>query len=213
MKKIYKNKLIIIAEIGVNHNGNLSVAKKLIDEAKKAGCDFVKFQSFKAENLVKKGTKITSYQKKNIKKNISQITMLKKLELSEKNHKDLHKYCKRKKILFLSSPFDIESLELLFKLKIYNIKIASGEITNYFLLRNIAMKAKKIFLSTGMATLNEIKNALKILEQNGIKKKNIYVMHCHSDYPTNFKDVNLRAMNKSTTNVFPFLSIQLFTAS
>lgn len=190
-----KNKCLIIAEIGVNHNGSLKIAKKLIDTAKNAGCDYVKFQSFKSDNLVRENLKLVNYQKKNLKKNITQIKMLKNLELSEAKHKIIIKYCKRKKISFLSSPFDNESLDLLFKLKSFNIKIASGEITHYALLKSVAKKAKKIFLSSGMSNLNEIKNALKILKKYGPKKKEIYVLHCHSDYPTKINDVNLRAMS------------------
>jgi len=187
-------KTLIIAEIGVNHNGNIKIAKKLIDVAKKAGCDFVKFQSFKANNLTRENTKAAFYQKKNLKKNISQKKMLEKYELSENDHKVILKYCKRKKINFISSPFDNESLQLLFKLNQFNIKIPSGEITHYALLKAIAKGAKKIILSSGMSNLNEIKNALRIIQKHGFKKKNVIVLHCHSDYPTQLKDVNLRAL-------------------
>ena len=189
-----KNKTLIIAEVGVNHNGNINVAKKLINIAKKAGCDFVKFQSFKAENLVQSKTKIIGYQQKNLKKKITQIDMLKNYELTENDHKILINYCKKKKINFLSSPFDVESLKLLFNLNIFSIKIPSGEITHYILLKQIAKRAKKVFLSTGMSNIKEIKNALSILTGYGLKKKNIYIMHCHTDYPTKLKDVNLNAL-------------------
>jgi len=190
-----KKKVIIIGEIGVNHNGNINTAKKLIIVAKKDGCDFVKFQSFKAINLVKQETGIAGYQKNNLKKkNIKQIDMLKQYELSVKDHVKLINFCKRKKIKFLSSPFDTDSLKLLFKLGVKNIKIASGEITHYPLLRDIGKGAKKVFLSTGMANLAETKSALKILTKNGLKKKNIIILHCHSDYPTKLKDVNLNAL-------------------
>ena len=189
-----KNKTLIIAEVGVNHNGNINVAKKLINIAKKAGCDFVKFQSFKAENLVQSKTKIIGYQQKNLKKKITQIDMLKNYELTENDHKILINYCKKKKINFLSSPFDVESLKLLFNLNIFSIKIPSGEITHYILLKQIAKRAKKVFLSTGMSNIKEIKNALSILTGYGLKKKYIYIMHCHSDYPTKLKDVNLNAL-------------------
>jgi len=190
-----KKKVIIIGEIGVNHNGNINTAKKLIIVAKKAGCDFVKFQSFKAVNLVKQETGIAGYQKNNLKKkNIKQIDMLKQYELSVDDHEKIINFCKRKKIKFLSSPFDTDSLKLLFKLGVKNIKIASGEITHYPLLRDIGKRAKKVFLSTGMANLAEIKSALKILTKNGLKKKNIIILHCHSDYPTKLKDVNLNVL-------------------
>ena len=190
-----KFKSFIVAEVGVNHNGNIEIAKKLIDLAKKADCDYVKFQSFKASNLVKQNTGIAKYQKNNLKnKNIKQIDMLKKYQLSYDDHKSLINYCKKKKIKFLSSPFDTDSLKLLFRLGVKNIKIASGEITNYPLLRDIGKKASKVFLSSGMSSLQEIKIALKILLNNGLKKKNIVILHCHSDYPTKLRDVNLKAM-------------------
>ena len=164
----------------------------------------LKFQSFKADNLVRESLKLVNYQKKNLKKNITQIKMLKSLELSEVKHKIIIKYCKRKKISFLSSPFYNESLDLLFKLKSFNIKIASGEITHYALLKSAAKKAKKIFLSSGMSNLNEIKTALKILKKYGPKNKEIYVLHCHSDYPTKINDVNLGSFFNifKDTNIF-----------
>ena len=189
-----KNKTLVIAEIGVNHNNDLDIAKKLIQIAKKAGANFVKFQTYKTENLVKKLTKITKYQQANLKKKTNQFQMLKKLELSENDHKKIIEYCKKIKISFLSSPFDIESLNLLFKFKIFNIKIASGEITNFALLKKTARKAKKIFLSTGMSNMKEISDALRVLINNGAKKKDITILHCHSDYPTELKNVNLLAM-------------------
>lgn len=189
-----KKKTIIIAEIGVNHNGNINVAKKLIDIAKKSGADYVKFQTFKTENLVRINTKTVQYQSKNLRKKTTQFNLLKKLELSENNHSKIIKYCNKLKISFMSSPFDLESLNLLFRLKIFNIKIASGEINNYILLRNLAQKAKKIFISSGMSTLNEVSQAIKILIKSGAKRKNITILHCHTDYPTQLSDVNLFAM-------------------
>jgi N,N'-diacetyllegionaminate synthase len=190
-----KNKTIIIAEIGVNHNGKIEIAKKLVDVAKKAGADYVKFQTFKARNLVQKNTKASQYQINNLGKNITQDTLLKKLELSENDHKKIIRYCSKRKINFMSSPFDLESLDLLFSLKIFNIKVASGEINNLIFLEKLAKIAKKIFLSSGMATLKEVSKALQILIKNGAKKKNIFVLHCHTDYPTQLNDVNLLAMN------------------
>ena len=189
-----KKKTIIIAEIGVNHNGNINVAKKLIDIAKKSGADYVKFQTFKTENLVRANTKTAQYQSKNLRKKITQFNLLKKLELSENNHNKIIKHCNKLKISFMSSPFDLESLNLLFRLKIFNIKIASGEINNYIFLRNLAQKAKKIFISSGMSTLNEVSQAIKILIKSGAKRKNITILHCHTDYPTQLSDVNLFAM-------------------
>ena len=205
LKNMRNHKTFIIAEVGVNHNGNISIAKKLIDIAKRAGCDFVKFQSYRSDYLVRKNENIIGYQKKNIKKKISQYKLLKKFELSPKDHEVLLRYCKKKKISFLSSPFDTESLKLLFKLKVFNIKVASGEITHYLLLKEIAKKAKKIFLSSGMSNLNEINNAVKTLIKYGAKKNNICILHCHSDYPTKLSDVNLLALkdikNKLKINV------------
>jgi len=188
------NKTKIIAEIGVNHNGSINIAKRLIDIAKKSGADYVKFQTFKAKNLVRENTKITKYQRNNLRKAITQFDLLKKLELSLHDHKKIIKYCKKKKIIFLSSPFDLESLDLLFSLKIYDIKIASGEINNLIFLKCLAKKARKVFLSTGMSTLSEVSKAISILTQNGIKKNNITILHCHTDYPTKLADVNLLAM-------------------
>ena len=189
-----KNKTIIIAEIGVNHNGNINIAKKLINVAKKSGADYVKFQTFKAENLVRVNTQATQYQSKNLRKKITQFNLLKKFELSESDHNKIIKYCNKKKISFISSPFDLESLNLLFHLKIFDIKIASGEINNYIFLKNLAKKAKKIFISSGMSTLNEVSQAIKILIKNGAKRKSITILHCHTDYPTQLIDVNLFAM-------------------
>ena len=203
--KTAKNKTKIIAEVGVNHNGNLKIAKKLIDVAKKSGADYVKFQAFKAINLVQKKTNSLKYQIKNTNKNDGQFNMLKKLEINKIFIESVLLYCKNKKINFLCTPFDIESLNLLYSLKIFDIKVASGEINNYFLLKNIAKKANKIFLSTGMADIKEISQALEILQANGAKKKNITLLHCHTDYPTDLNNVNLRAMttmkNKFNMNV------------
>ena len=166
-----KNKTIVIAEVGVNHNGNINLAKKLIDIAKKSGADYVKFQTFKAKNLIRKNTKTTHYQSKNLGQKITQFNLLKKLELSENSHGKIIKYCNKKKINFMSSPFDLESLNLLFRLKIFNIKVASGEINNYIFLKKLTRKAKKIFISSGMSTLDEVSQAIKILIKNGAKKK------------------------------------------
>ena len=188
-----KNKTIIIAEAGVNHNGSIKLAKKLIDVAQKAGADYVKFQTFDVDHLILKNTKTATYQKKNLNKNISQYSMLKKYQLSYKHHKDLINYSKKKKIKFLSTAFDIKSLNLLQSFKLDYIKIPSGEITNYLLLKAISKLNKKILLSTGMATINEIKQALKSLRR---KKEDIIILHCTSDYPANLKDLNLNFLHK-----------------
>jgi N,N'-diacetyllegionaminate synthase len=185
-KKIRKT--IIIAEAGVNHNGNMHNAKKLIDIASKAGADYVKFQTFDVKYLILKKTKTASYQKKNLNKKISQYNMLKKYQLTNQNHLDLIKHAKKKKIKFLSTAFEIKSLNLLKKFKLDYIKIPSGEITNYPLLKRISNLKQKILLSTGMSTLKEIKQALKILRR---KKKDITILHCTSDYPANIDDLNL----------------------
>ena len=188
-----KNRTIIIAEAGVNHNGNINLAKKLIDVASKSGADYVKFQTFDVDQLILKNTKTAGYQKKNLKKNISQYQMLKKYQLTDTNHKELLKYSKKKKIRFLSTAFEEKSLNLLKKYKLDYIKIPSGEITNYPFLKKISKLKQKILLSTGMATLNEIKQAIKALRK---KKKDITILHCTSDYPANLKDLNLNFIKK-----------------
>jgi len=187
-------KTIIIAEVGINHNGNINIAKKLIIAAKKADADYVKFQTFKADNLVKKYTPLLDYQKE--KRNLkSQYQLLKKLELSEYQHKIIINFCKKKKIRFLSTPFDIESCKLLKKLGLRIIKISSGEINNYPLLIEISKFAKRIILSTGMSDLSEINNAIKILTKFHLKNKDITVLHCTTSYPARYEDVNISAIN------------------
>lgn len=185
----------IIAEIGINHNGKESVAKKLIMQAKKAGADFVKFQSFNPELLVIKKMTLANYQKikeKNFKK---MIEMLKKFQLDEKTQKRLLRFSQKIKIGFLSSPFEEKSLEFLVKkLKIGIIKIPSGEITNYPFLKRIGKTKKKIILSTGMSNLDEVKNAIQVLFSSGIKRKDLTILHCNSSYPTNIKDLNLNVL-------------------
>lgn len=185
----------IIAEIGINHNGKESVAKKLIMQAKKAGADFVKFQSFNPELLVIKKMTLANYQKikeKNFKK---MIEMLKKFQLDEKTQKRLQRFSQKIKIGFLSSPFEEKSLEFLVKkLKIGIIKIPSGEITNYPFLKRIGKTKKKIILSTGMSNLDEVKNAIQVLFSSGIKRKDLTILHCNSSYPTNIKDLNLNVL-------------------
>ena len=190
-----KDKIKIIAEAGVNHNGSLKNAKKLIDCASKAGADYVKFQTFKASELATRSSPKASYQKLSTKRKESQYDMLKKLELSEKDHLVLKKYCKKKKINFLSSPFSIKSFDFLNKIGLKTIKIPSGEIDNFPFLKHIGKFKKKIILSSGMSSLLEVANAIKILNKEGTSKNKITVLHCSSEYPTPFENVNLKAMN------------------
>ena len=163
---------IIIAEAGVNHNGSINIAKEMIDVASKAGADFVKFQTFKSENLVTKKAELAEYQKKSSTKNQTQFEMLKKLELDLKSHHQLISYCNKKSIQFLSTAFDLESLKMLNHLNLPLYKIPSGEITNLPYLKNISHQKKPIIMSTGMSTLEEVKKALDILIESGSKKVN-----------------------------------------
>lgn len=187
-------KTLIIAEAGVNHNGSISAAKKLVDAAADAGADYVKFQTFRTELLVSKSAVKAKYQKKNSSGSDSQFEMLKKLELSVSDHKALIKYCKSKKIKFLSTAFDLSSIDLLKQLGITIFKIPSGEITNLPYLKKIGSLKKQVILSTGMTTMKEIKDAMNVLSMSGTKKENITVLHCNTEYPTPMKDVNLLAM-------------------
>ena len=186
------NKVFIIA--GVNHNGSIELAKKLIDVASESGVDAVKFQTFKAENLVSKNAQKADYQKQTTDKNESQFDMIKKLELDVDTHKELMAYCKSKNIMFLSTPFDHDSIDLLSDLGLEIFKIPSGEITNLPYLRHIGKLDKKVILSTGMADIGEIEDALGILIEAGTKKENIVVLHANTEYPTPMEDVNLKAM-------------------
>ena len=186
--------VFIIAEAGVNHNGSLDLAKKLIDVASSAGVDAVKFQTFKAANIATKKTQKAIYQKKTTNKKETHFDMLKKLELSVEMHKELILYCRTKKIIFLSSPFDHESIELLKNLGLETFKIPSSEITNLPYLRHIGKLNKKLILSTGMSTIDEVKNALNVLIKSGTKKSKITVLHTTSEYPAPIEDVNLKAM-------------------
>jgi len=188
------NKVIIIAEAGINHNGNIENAKRLIDAAAEAGVDYVKFQTFKADKLVTKSAKRADYQDANTKNNDSQFEMLKKLELSQENHYHLIEYCKSKKIKFLSTGFDLESIDFLHKIGIRLAKIPSGEITNLPYLRKIANLFPEVILSTGMADIDEVKKAVDILLRKGVNKAKLTVLHCNTEYPTPMKDVNLKAM-------------------
>jgi len=187
--------VFIIAEAGVNHNGSIEIAKKMIDVAVEAGVDAIKFQTFKTENLVSKSAKKAQYQKDNIKdSDNTQFNMLKKLELDIDTHRKLIEYCNSKNIMFLSTPFDHDSIDMLNKLKLSIFKIPSGEITNLPYLRDIGSLKKKVILSTGMADIGEIEDALDVLIQAGTSKENITILHANTMYPTPMRDVNLRAM-------------------
>jgi N,N'-diacetyllegionaminate synthase len=184
----------IIAEAGVNHNGSIDLAKKLIDIAAKAGADFVKFQTFKADNLVTEYADKANYQKKLSGSDESQFEMIKRLELNISDHQELIRHCKKNEIQFLSTGFDVESIDLLSSLEVPFFKIPSGEITNLPYLRHIAKKRKPVVLSTGMSTIGEIKNAMRVFFDEGLEKEQITVLHCNSEYPTPMEDVNLNAM-------------------
>lgn len=190
-----RNNALIIAEAGVNHNGSLEIAKRLVDEASSAGVDIIKFQTFKAEKLVSKAAKQAEYQKKNIGKGEeTQYAMLKKLELSNEQHEELIAYCKSKNIRFFSTAFDMDSIDYLHSLDLGLWKIPSGEITNYPYLKKIASYKEPVILSTGMCELTDIENAINVLVGNGVSKDIITVLHCNTEYPTPMKDVNLKAM-------------------
>lgn len=189
--QIKQNKCFIIAEAGVNHNGDLNIAKKLIDKAAEAGADAIKFQTFKAENLVTKEAPKADYQRDTTGEG-NQFEMLKKLELSEKDHIILKKYCEEKGILFLSTPFDFESVDILEKIDVPLYKVSSGDLTNLPLLKYIAKKQRPIILSTGMANLAEVEEAVYVIWREG--NRDVILLHCTSNYPTAYEDVNLRAM-------------------
>jgi N,N'-diacetyllegionaminate synthase len=188
------NHVFIIAEAGVNHNGSIELAKKLVDEAKKVGADAVKFQTFKAEYLVSKFAQKAQYQKETTNKNESQYDMIKKLELSFSDFVKLKEYCEKSRITFLSSAFDLESIDFLISIGMEIFKIPSGEITNLPYLEKIGKLSKRVILSTGMASIGEIDAALDVLVKSGTSIDNITVLHCNTEYPTPYSDVNLRAM-------------------
>lgn len=188
---------LIIAEAGVNHNGSIAQAKRLIDAAADAGVDYVKFQTFKTEDLVLKSARKAEYQQNNIHDgNNSQYSMLKKLELSPEQHKELTSYCNERGVKFFSTAFDFGSIDFLASLHLGLWKIPSGEITNYPYLKKIAGFHEPVILSTGMSTLEEIKSAMEVLLNNGLQKEQITVLHCNTEYPTPMSDVNLSAMNE-----------------
>jgi len=188
---LIQNKCFIIAEAGVNHNGDINIAKNLIDKACEAGVDAIKFQTFKPENLVTREASKAEYQK-NTTGDGNQFEMLKKLELSLKDHITIKEYCKKKDITFISTPFDFESVDLLEKVGVPLYKVSSGDLTNLPLLKYIANKNKPIILSTGMASLGEVEEAIETIFKTG--NQSLILLHCTSNYPTAYENVNLCAM-------------------
>lgn len=188
--------VLIIAEAGVNHNGSLELAKRLVDEAAAAGVDLIKFQTFKADKLVSKSARQAEYQRHNMGTSVedNQYAMLKRLELSSEQHEELIAYCHAKGIRFFSTAFDLESIDYLHSLDLGLWKIPSGEITNYPYLKKIARFGEPVILSTGMCELSDIEAALQVLLSNGVRKEQITILHCNTEYPTPMKDVNLKAM-------------------
>lgn len=187
---------LIIAEAGVNHNGSLELAKQLVDNAASAGADFIKFQTFKTANLVTKSARQAEYQKNNVgSSDDSQYQMLKKLELSAKDHETLIHYCQDRNIRFFSTAFDFDSIHYLHSLHLGLWKIPSGEVTNLPFLKRIAAFNEKTILSTGMCEMEDVRAAVDILYKNGLSKDNLILLHCNTEYPTPFEDVNLLAMD------------------
>ena len=185
----------VIAEAGVNHNGDLHLAKKLVDAAVDAGADVVKFQTFQASQLATQYAQQAVYQKKSLDKSESQLQMLKRFELQPQDYSVLTDYCQQRNIEFLSTAFDIESIDLITSLKLKRLKVPSGEITNLPYLRHIASKGKPVILSSGMSNLSDIESALMALENSGLSRGQITVLHCTTEYPAPPDEVNLRAMN------------------
>jgi N,N'-diacetyllegionaminate synthase len=200
------NRVYIIAEAGVNHNGSLETAKKLVDIAVDVGVDAVKFQMFKAENLVGKSAPKAKYQELGTCTNESQLEMLKKLELCEKSFLELDEYCRTRDIQFISTAFDHDSIDFLDDLGVPFFKIPSGEITNIPYLRHIGKLGKSVIMSTGMATLGEIETTLLVLQDAGMPREKITLLHCCTEYPTPFEDVNLMAM-KTFSVAFPGVNV------
>ena len=189
------NKVLIIVEAGVNHNGSIQIAKQLVDKAVEAGVDIIKYQTFKSEKLVSKTAKQAEYQQRNIgKRDEGQLAMLRKLELSAEDHYELIRYCKERNIRFLSTAFDMESIDFLHSLNMGLWKIPSGEITNYPYIKKIASFMEPVILSTGMCELSDIEAALNVLIEEGVSQEQITILHCNTEYPTPYSDVNLKAM-------------------
>ncbi|PJZ86314.1 N-acetylneuraminate synthase [Leptospira harrisiae] len=195
MNEKFGNKTLVIAEAGVNHNGDLKLAHKLIDIASEAGVDVVKFQTFTAASLVTESAVKADYQSASTDPNESQFSMLKKLEISPSSHWELIEHCRAKDIEFLSTAFDLESLDFLSQLDLKRYKIPSGEITNLPYLEAIGRLGKPIILSTGMSTLGEIEDAIRTIERSGLSRNLLTVLHCNTEYPTPVTDVNLLAMS------------------
>lgn len=187
--------VIIIAEAGVNHNGDINFAYKLIDAASEAGADYIKFQTFITELIVDKSAKKAEYQKSKTIGDDSQYEMIKKLELSFDDFHKLNSYCKERGIGFLTSVADLVSLAKIDEYNLDYIKVASGELTNLLFLKKVSLKERPVILSTGMANLGEIEEALKVLFKGGVSRSDITILHCNTEYPTPFEDVNLKAMN------------------
>lgn len=187
-----KNKTFIIAEAGVNHNGSFELAKQLVDKAIWAGADCIKFQTFNSKNLVSKNAQKAEYQKKTTDSSESQLEMLKKLELSKEEFIELRDYCNQNGIMFLSTPFDLESIDFLASIGVKTWKIPSGEITNYPFLRAIGKRKESVIMSTGMCTLDEVREALNVLKKFGTT--DITLLHCTTEYPAPYDSVNLKAM-------------------
>nr|WP_321514101.1 N-acetylneuraminate synthase [uncultured Pseudodesulfovibrio sp.] len=201
-----RNSIFIIAEAGVNHNGDMELAHRLIEVAAEAGADAVKFQTFKAKELVTAQTQKAAYQKKTSGADESQYSMLKKLELDTVAHTDLIAHARKYNIEFLSTPFDADSLDMLLELGISTIKVPSGEITNLPYLRHAGSKGIPIIMSTGMTTLQEVEAAVAILVKSGTPAADITLLHCNTQYPTPLVDANLRAM-KTLALAFPDCSV------
>ena len=195
MKVLKKNKVFIIAEAGVNHNGSMILAKKLIDAAIEAKVDAVKFQTFVSEEVISVNAEKADYQKNTTGLKENQLEMVKKLELSFNDFHELKKYCEDKGIMFLSTAFDMSSIDFLKTLKMGLWKIPSGEITNLLYLEKIGSFNEEVIFSTGMSSITDIEKAIEILVNSGTKKDNITVLHCNTEYPTPMSDVNLKAMN------------------
>lgn len=186
---------LIIAEAGVNHNGSIEMAKRLIEKAADAGVDYVKFQTFKSEKLVSRHATKAEYQKANTDGEDSQLKMLQQLELSHSDHLQLIEHCNHCGVKFLSTAFDLDSIDFLASLNLDLWKIPSGEITNLPYLRRIAQKGGQVIMSTGMCTIEDIEMAVNVLISNGTPRENITLLHCNTEYPTPWGDVNLRAMH------------------
>ena len=192
--------VFIIAEAGVNHNGEIKYAKQLIEVAAEAGANAVKFQTFKAESLVSKNAPKAAYQQQTTTADESQFAMIKRLELDIETHRQLIQHCQQCNIMFLSSPFDLDSIKMLDELDLKIFKIPSGEITNLPYLRDIGRRGKPVILSTGMSDISEIEAAIKVLYSAGLEKNNLTILHCNTEYPTPMIDVNLRAMQTLATH-------------